>query len=248
MMEHKSLAYHQKKLRTLKQPEIADYISKLFIHLEHLDQLKRKSPLLSDFFVNKLIQETEDTLEIVVILDPKILNIKIGIGTPLWRAAYLGHLNRVTWLLAHKADPNIPDDVDGYTPLILATDRYQTNEKAYKEIILQLLQAGASTDIKDRYGFTAAQYAVGKGLPEKYISYLSSLMNNKVHIENILLRNMGKEPAKPTTATTIHQLPVEMLAYIMEFAYPTPSAPEKPKLALQESLEPAKEKEKELHA
>lgn len=77
--------------------------------------------------------------------------------TPLHIAAYWGENEIVDVLLKAGADPNA-DNGKGWTPLHSAA--LSGGMKSRKYIIESLKRAGARDDVKDKYGFTAADYMI----------------------------------------------------------------------------------------
>ena len=80
----------------------------------------------------------------------------------LWSPLKGRFFNKKTYelLLRYKADPNIQDNDNGQTELMIATSNNNT------ERITLLLKYGAKKDIKDKKGKTALDYAIEKGNSE----------------------------------------------------------------------------------
>jgi ankyrin repeat protein len=73
--------------------------------------------------------------------------------TALMVAAAAGDAQAVSWLLANKANPNVPDYKQGRTALMIAA------EAGHAEVVQILLNAGANPNAKDRLGETAMSNA-----------------------------------------------------------------------------------------
>lgn len=80
-------------------------------------------------------------------------------GTPLMAAVRFGKTRSVEVLLAHGADPNIPDKL-GHLPLPYAA---RSEGMGMKEIVELLVNHGADVNAKGYYGRAALHYAAIRG-------------------------------------------------------------------------------------
>uniref|UniRef100_A0A0N4ZQ68 ANK_REP_REGION domain-containing protein n=1 Tax=Parastrongyloides trichosuri TaxID=131310 RepID=A0A0N4ZQ68_PARTI len=95
--------------------------------------------------------------------------------TPLMWAVYNNHIDTVKLLLENKAHPNVVDEEDGLTPLILASGR------GYEEIVTYLLKYGGTTNTSDKFGSTPLIWAARKG----YYGIVERLLNHGCEIDAI---------------------------------------------------------------
>ena len=82
--------------------------------------------------------------------------------TALHFGAGLDHEGVVACLLAHGADANAVDDINGWTALHWASD------KGYHGIGEILVEEGADLSIQDKFGHTALHYATEDGHAEMF--------------------------------------------------------------------------------
>ena len=80
--------------------------------------------------------------------------------TPLLRAAMLGQMQMVRLLLRHGADPNAKG-ADDWTPLMWAARNTKAGTEA--DIVLELLEAGASVLDRSKIGYTPLHVAASHG-------------------------------------------------------------------------------------
>ena len=80
--------------------------------------------------------------------------------TPLLRAAMLGQMEMVRLLLKHGADPNLKG-ADDWTPLMWAARNTKAGTEA--DIVLELLEAGASVSDRSKIGYTPLHVAASHG-------------------------------------------------------------------------------------
>ena len=107
-------------------------------------------------------------------------NLKLNVYTALYFATVENYHEVVELLLRFNADPNIPADIDGTTPLMIACSHRQ------KKIVKLLLQAGAYVDLqgKDSYGRQTALHTPAYDNATEILSLLLDAKAN-VNIQNI---------------------------------------------------------------
>jgi ankyrin repeat protein len=89
------------------------------------------------------------------------INAKNGRGyTKLWLAADRGEQAEVARLLGARADPNIPNYYDGYTPVLYAA------YKGHLACVKLLVAGGGDLTIAAKNGGTPLSYAESNGHPE----------------------------------------------------------------------------------
>ena len=114
--------------------------------------------------------------------------VKTAARTALTHACLSAHPEAVKLLLAHGANPNIPQDeedsdaVEAYPPLLaicsLSSDNY--DENIVEEIATMLINAGANVSAKYGAGLTSLSNAANSG----QIKTMNLLINHKVEVDS----------------------------------------------------------------